>query len=63
MIVLIGQQVINKCVFSAMKHVSDIIDSLQVVRIYSFLKEIKLFMCALYIVFLFVKPENKNFIN
>ena len=49
-----------------MKHendVSNIAYSLQVVRIYSFIKEIKVFLRALYIVFLFVKTENNNFIK
>ena len=52
--VLIGQQV---CFHSAMKHendVSDMIGCLQVVRIYSFMKERKLYIHASYIVFLFV---------
>ena len=41
---------------------SDMIDCLQVVRIYRFMKEIKLYVRASYIVFLFVKTEN-NFIK
>ena len=36
---------------------------LQVVRIYSFVKEIKLYIRASYIFFLFVKTENNNFIK
>ena len=36
---------------------------LQVVRIYSFMKEIKVYIRASYIVFLFVKTENNNFIK
>ena len=42
---------------STMKHENDLralIDGLQVVRIYSFIKEIKLFKRTSYIVFLFV---------
>ena len=53
------------CFHSAMKHendVSDLIGCLQVVRIYSFTKEIKFYTRASYIVFLFVKSEN-NFIK
>ena len=34
---------------------------LQVVRIYSLMKEIKVYIRALYIVFLVVKTENNNF--
>ena len=59
---------VYKCVFmhSAMKHendVSSMVCCLQVVRIYSFMKEIKVYVRALYIVFLFVKTENINFIK
>ena len=60
--VLIGLQV---CFHGAMKHendVSNMIGCLQVVRIYSFMKEIKVNIRASYIVFLFVKTENNNFI-
>ena len=48
------------CFHSALKpenHVSDMIGC-QVVRIYSFMKEIKLYIRTLYIVFLFFKTEN-----
>ena len=60
---LIGLQV---CFYSAMKHENDVynmVGCLQVVRIYSFMKEIKVYIRALYIVFLFVKTENNNFIK
>ena len=63
MCVLIGQQV---CFHSAMKHKNDasnLIGYLQVVRIYSFMKEIKLYILASYIVLLFVKMETNNFIK
>ena len=49
------------CFHNAKKHendVSDVISCLQVVTIYSFMKEIKLFIRTSYIVFLFVKLEN-----
>ena len=49
-----------------MKHENDVsimVGCLQVVRIYSFMKEIKVDKLALYIVFLFVKMENNNFIK
>ena len=49
-----------------MKHendVSDIIDCLQVDKIYSVIKEIELYKRALYIVFLFLKSETNNFIK
>ena len=36
---------------------------LQVMRIYGFMKEIKVYIRDSYIVFLFVKTENDNFIN
>ena len=36
---------------------------MQVVRIYSFIKEIELYIRASYTVFLFVKLENDNFIK
>ena len=59
---LIGQQV---CFHNAMKHKNDVrnmVCCFQVVRIYSFMKEIKVYLSASYIVFLFVKTEN-NFIK
>ena len=49
-----------------MKHENDVcnmVGRLQVVRIYSFMKEIKVYISALYIVFLFVKTENNNFLK
>ena len=56
---LIGEQV---CFHSALKHENDtitVIGCLQLVRIFSFMKEIKQYICTLYIlVFLFVKLEN-----
>ena len=58
-----GQQL---CFHSAKKHengVSYMIGCLLVVRIYTFMKEIKLYICALYTIFLFVKSENNNFIK
>ena len=51
------------CFHCAMKHendVNDIVGYLQVVRICSFMKEIKVFIRASYIVFVFVKMENSN---
>ena len=42
--------------------VSNVVGCLQVVRIYSFMKELK-YTRASYIVFLFVKTENINFIK
>ena len=36
---------------------------LQVVRIYYFMKEIEIYICFSYIVFLFVKTENNNSIK
>ena len=60
--VLIGLQV---CFHSAMKQendVSNIVGCLQAVRIYSFMKEIKVYIRASYIIFLFVKTEY-NFIK
>ena len=53
------------CFHGAMKHENDVsnaVDCLQVVRIYSFMKKIKVYIRASYIVFLFVKTENNNFI-
>ena len=53
--VLISLQV---CFHSAMKHendVSNMVDCLQVVRFYSFKKEMKVYKPTLYIVFFFVK--------
>ena len=61
--VLIGLQVYF---LSAMKHDNNVIDMvgcLQVVRIYSFMEEIKLCIRASYIVFFFFKTENNNFIK
>ena len=62
MCVLLSLQV---CFDSAMKHengVSDTIGSLQVVKFYSFMKEIKLCTYALlHIVFGYVKSENNSF--
>mgnify|MGYP001795943946 CR=1 FL=1 len=48
-----------------MKHdnVNDISDYFQVVRIYSFVKEIKLYIHASHIVFLLVRSENKMFLK
>ena len=63
MYVLIDLQV---CFHSAMKHkndVSNMVDCLQVVKIYSFMKEIKVIIHASYIVFLFVKTKNDNFVK
>ena len=60
---LIGLQV---SFHSAMKHgndVSNMAGCLQVVKIYSFMREIKIYIHASYIVFLSVKSENKNFIK
>ena len=51
---------------SAMRHEHDwsnMVACIQVVRIYSFVMQIKLCIRASYIVFLFVKTENNNFIN
>ena len=61
--VLIGLQV---CFHSAIKHendVNDMIGCLRVLRIYSFMKEIKLYKRVSYIVFLFVKTGNNSFIK
>ena len=58
--VLIGQQV---CFHTNIKHENDVknmVGCLQVVRIYSFMKEIKLYIHDSYIVFLFVKSGNDN---
>ena len=63
MCIFIGQQV---CLHSTMKHENDVsymIGCLQVVITYSFMKEIKLYIRASYIIFLFVKLENNNFIK
>ena len=49
-----------------MKHKNNdgnVVYCLKVVRISSFTKEINLYIHALYIVFLFVKLENNNFIK
>ena len=59
--ILNGQQA---CFHSAMRSeydVSDTIACLHVLRIYRFVKEIKLYICALYIIFLFVKSEKNRF--
>ena len=63
MCVLIGQEM---CFHSVMKHendVSNVVSCLQVVKIYSFMKEIKVYIRALHIVFLFFKKKNNNFIK
>ena len=55
-----------KCGFIALwstKMTSNMVGCLQVVRIYSFMKEIKVYIRASYIVFLFVNNENNNFIK
>ena len=60
---LIGLQV---CFHIAMKHendLSNVVGSLQVLRIYSFMKEIKVYTRALYNVFLFAETENNNLIK
>ena len=61
--VLIGRV----CFHNAMKQESEITDMIgcftQIVRIYSFIKEIKIYVRTSYIVFLFVKSENNNFIK
>mgnify|MGYP001794487453 CR=1 FL=1 len=49
-----------------MKHKNDLSDitvSLQIVRIYGFVKDIKLYKRALYIVFLFVMSKNTNIVK
>ena len=61
MCILTGQQV---CFHSAMKHennVCSMVGCLQVVRIYSFIKEIKLHVS--YIVFVLVKTKNSSFVK
>ena len=59
----IVRALVNKVWFhSAVKHkneVSDMIGCLQVVRIYSFMKEIKSYVRASYIVFLFALKSAK----
>ena len=53
------------CFHGAMKHKNDASNTsgcFQVVKIYTFMKEMKLYICTLSIVFLFVKSEN-NFIK
>ena len=58
---MIGQQA---CFHSAMKYKNDVskmVGCLQVVRIYNFMKVIKLYTRTLYIVFFFVKTDNNNF--
>ena len=55
--VLIGLQV---CFHSAMKHendVSNVVDCLRVVRIYSFMKEVKVYIRASYTVFFFITQK------
>ena len=62
MCVLIGQVYFH----GAMKRENDVtnrVGSLQVVRIYSFMKEIKLYIRPLYIVFFFVGSKNNNFVK
>ena len=55
---------VKKCVFiAAMKlenYVDDMIGCLQVVRIYSFMEEIKLFMWASYIVFSLISVKSEK---
>ena len=63
MCVLIGQQVCFRSVIQHENDVSDMIGCLKVVRIYNFMKELKVYIPALYIVFLFVKSENNDFIK
>ena len=51
-----------------MKHENDVNNmvgclDLQAVKIYSFMKKIKVYICASYIVFLFVTTENTDFIK
>ena len=49
-----------------MKHENDasnVVGCLQVVRIYSFIKEIKVYTGASQVVVFFVKTENNNFIK
>ena len=54
---------VNKCVFMALWSAIMTWEIwLQIVRIYSFMKEIKMYIRPLYIVFLFVESEN-NFIK
>ena len=60
---LIGQEV---CFRSAMKHENDVsieVGCFQVARIHYFMKEIIVYIRASYIVFLFVKTKNNNFIK
>ena len=52
---------VNKCVLITLYDVSDMTGCLEVVRSYRLMKEIKLFIRASYIAFLFVKLENNNF--
>ena len=52
------------CFHSAMKHKNNnMVSSLQLLRIYSFKKEIKVYIRASYMVFLFEKTESNNFMN
>ena len=63
MCVLIGLQ---ECFHSTMKHENDmgnVVCCVPVVRIYSFMKKIKVYIRASYIVFHFVKTQNSNFIK
>ena len=60
MCVLIGLLMYFHSVMKHEKDVSNMVDCLQVVRIYSFMKEIKVYILASHIVFLFVKTENNN---
>ena len=53
---------VYKCFHSAMRHENGCL-CLQVVRSYSFMKEIQVYILALYIVFPFVMTENNNFIK
>ena len=55
---MIGLQV---CFYSAIKHENNMTN--MVVKIYSFMKKIKVYIRASYIVFLFVRTENNNFIK
>ena len=57
---------VYNCFHSVLKHENDVSNMagyLQVVRIYSFMKEIKVYIRASYIFFLFVKTESIIFIK
>ena len=56
---------VNKSVFISLwtTKMSNVVGNLQVVRMYSFMKEIKVYIRASYIVFLFAKTQNNNFIK